>query len=408
MFTIIRNVGTSFREVVTDVRQDGRGQILVVVASGWFLSLGVRLVFPALLPHLRSVFDMSLTTAGLLLSVLWIAYALGQLPGGVVGDRAGEGRTLVFSALLSGVAITMIALATSRPTLFAATAAFGITTALYGTTRYTILSDVFPDRSGMAIGVTLAAGNVGNALLPAAAGGVAALVSWRAGFGLVVPLFALVAAATWLAVPDRTSGDTSAVDELSMATIARVLRRITNRSTVLMSVILLFTNFVWQGFTGFYPTYLVAVKGFDSGTASLLFGLFFLTGVLIQPLSGTCSDWLGARNTLLLVIATIAVTMVIVPFVGELPAMIGTTLLLGSLLGVSPVGNAYLVNQLPSDMQGTGLGLLRTSQMLLAASGPSVVGALADRQLFDESFLVLAAIMFLAFMCVLLLPVASR
>jgi len=80
-----RNRLSTVRSFLTD----GRGDILVAVAAGWFLSIGVRLAYPVLLPYLRESYGLDLTTAGLLLTALWLCYALGQLPGGLLADRFG-------------------------------------------------------------------------------------------------------------------------------------------------------------------------------------------------------------------------------------------------------------------------------------------------------------------------------
>ena len=79
---------------------DGHGKILLAIASRWGLSLGVQLACPVMLPHLRSVYGLTLASTGALLSVLWVAYALGQLPGRMLADRYGEGAVMVVSMAL--------------------------------------------------------------------------------------------------------------------------------------------------------------------------------------------------------------------------------------------------------------------------------------------------------------------
>jgi MFS family permease len=216
----VRTSGTdSLRAIAHDLWKDGRGWILLGVAGGWFLSLGVRLVFPALLPYVREAFSLDLTAAGLLLTVLWVAYALGQFPGGIIGDRLGEGNALVLSTVVSGSMIAALAVSNSALALFATTALFGFSTALFGPARFTILSSVYDRRDGTAIGLTLAAGEAGNTILPVVAGVLAAAVSWRLGFGVTVPLFFCMALVIWRVVPGRTTGATSAVDTLSIETL---------------------------------------------------------------------------------------------------------------------------------------------------------------------------------------------
>jgi len=66
--------------------------------------------------------------------------------------------------------------------------------------------------------------------------------------------------------------------------------------------------------------------------------------------------------------------------------------LLADRLGVAPVSNAYVIAVLPASIRGTAWGTLRTGLFLIGATGSTVVGVMADRGLFDESFLLLAAV----------------
>ena len=100
-----RDTVARVRTAADDLRGDGRGWVLVVVAVGWALAIGVRLVFPALLPAVRRSFGMSLSTAGLLITVLWGAYASMQFPGGILADRYGERAVLVAAIALGGLGV---------------------------------------------------------------------------------------------------------------------------------------------------------------------------------------------------------------------------------------------------------------------------------------------------------------
>lgn len=56
-----------------------------------------------MLPYLRAAYGLALT-AGLLLGVLWIAYALGQLPG-ALADRGFFDEAFVLLAALAGASV---------------------------------------------------------------------------------------------------------------------------------------------------------------------------------------------------------------------------------------------------------------------------------------------------------------
>lgn len=383
---------------------EGRGPILVAIAAGWFLSIGLRLVYPALLPELRRAYDLDLATAGLLLSVLWIAYALGQLPGGVLGDRIGEGRILWISTAISGGTLALVTMADSPTVLFGATALFGLATALYGVARYTAISGIYPENDGAAVGVTLAAGEVGNAILPPFAGLLAATFVWQVGFGFAVPLFGIVTLALWLALPARTSGPTSAVDTLSLAAVRYVLSGVSRPAIVVVTSIQVLVFAVWQAYTGFYPTYLIEVKGLSRSIAYLLFGGFFALGIVVQPLSGAAYDRFGIRRSGPVALAIAATGLAALPIIGGLPAIAVATALSSALLGLTVMTMPYLTTALPADMHGTGLGFLRTVYMLLGAASPAVAGAIADRGFFDEVFFVLAGLVAGAIVLSTLIP----
>lgn len=81
--------------------RDGRGRVLLVVSLGWLLTIGIRIVYPALLPAIRSEFGFGYATAGALVSLVWAAYAVFQFPGGLLADVTSH-RT----ALVAGTAVT--------------------------------------------------------------------------------------------------------------------------------------------------------------------------------------------------------------------------------------------------------------------------------------------------------------
>ncbi|SDC70006.1 MFS transporter [Natrinema hispanicum] len=383
---------------------DGRGEILSAVAAGWFLSIGVRLAYPVLLPYLRESYGLDLTTAGFLLTVLWLWYALGQLPGGLLADRFGEGNVLVASTAISAVALGLVAVAGSAPVVYLATAAFGFGTALYGVARFTTLSDIFPDNDGTAIGITMAAGQVGNTVLPLAAGGIASAFAWQYGFGLVVPAFVAVAVGLRLVVPARTSNATSAVDSVSVETARYVASQLRRPEIVTVTAIQILTYCVWQAVTGFYPTYLIEIKGFSEGVATGLFSAFFATGIVVQPLTGRLYDRFGIRTALPPVLGVIVVSLVALPFLeGFWPLVVGT-IFLSSILGYGTITLPYMTAAFPSDMQGTGLGFLRTVYMTTGAASPVLFGALADRGYFDEGYFALASLVAVAVVLTWWLP----
>ncbi|MFC4540370.1 nitrate/nitrite transporter [Halosolutus amylolyticus] len=377
------------KHAIGDLRSDGRGKILLAVAFGWFLSISVRMIFPAVLPQIRGTYGLSLTTAGFLLTVLWIAYASGQLPGGILADWAGERRLLIASSLLAATMLTLVIVADSPLILFLATALFGLGTALYGVSRFTILEKIYPEQLGTATGVTMAAGDFGNAVMPPTAGFLAAALAWQYGFGVAVPLFLVAAGGLWATLPRQPAAPTPLRESLALDDIAPTLSQpIVMRGTLL----LVLWGIIIQAFMGFYPTYLMDVKDLSAQSATVLFGFFFALGILLKPMAGRAYDRMGVRVPLLVLMSTAGLALLALPFAETVWLFVLLTIGASSLLGFETIVIADLTRRLPDGTQGTNLGALRTVYIALGAVSPVVFGAIADRGYFDEAFLGIAGL----------------
>lgn len=387
--------------VVDDLRGDGRGWIIVAVAFGWLLALGMRLVVPALLPGITAEFRINNTTAGFAITLLWIAYASVQFPSGLLTDRIGERGVLLWSVVLGTVGILLFSVAPVFTIFLVACVIFGLGTGLYGTPRVTVLSKTYPRKDGTAIGVTFSAGNVGAAVLPFAAGVIGLQLGWRAGFAFAIPLFLVVLVALWRVAPRPTGREPT---RLEAGSIRRMVAGIRQRPVLLMSGATTINVFTFQGFTSFLPLYLVIAKGLGPGVAAALYGLFFVVGAVIQPIAGASADRYGDRVVLLALAGVTALMLFTLPFVEGLGPLVAVIVLLGLRAGVAPLNSAYIASSLPHDVQGSGLGLLRTVFLGVGSTASIAVGVLADADLFDAAFLLLGGLVAITVGLYALLP----
>ena len=373
-----------------DLRRDGPGRVLLAVSLGWFLTLGVRVVYPAMLPQVTAEFGVGNATAGVFVGVLWTTYALLQFPGGVLADAAGERLVLAGSVALTAVAVGAIVLSGTLELFVLATVLLGLGTGLYGTTRLTVISAVYDRMETTAIGVSQAAGNVGNVVLSAGAGVVSVYLGWRWGFGYLLPVLVLSAVGLWAVVPRRASGTTG--DEPLRETMRKVAAAIRTPRVLAVTVLLSLNMFLYQSVTGFLPTYLVAEKGIDPGTAATLFGLFFASAIGLQFLSGVVADRYGNRVAIAAFVGVSVPAFALLTVAEAFPALVAVVLLLSCLLGAMPPVNAAGLGALPVEIRGSGFGLLRTCYIAFGAIGPPAVGLLADAGRFDGAFLLLGGV----------------
>jgi MFS family permease len=369
-----------------------RGRSLLVIAGSWGLLVGTRMIYPVLLPHFREAFGLSLTVAGFLVTLLWLGSAVGQLPGGILADRYTERSVMVASAIVVALAILTVVVAPTAAALFVATVCVGLGQSLYPIARITVLTEMYPDRIGSALGVTMATGDLGQTVLPPIAGALAVGIAWQIGLGFMIPLLVIAAIALWVLLPRRT-GSESAVDELTLETARALLSELRQTNMGFFVFILFLYVLVWQAFTGLYPTYLIEQKGLSSSTAAVLFSLFFAFGVIVKPAAGAAYDRVGVRLSLIGVLLGPVIGLTLLPFVDGVPALAVITVLVSTMLGSGAITQSFLSEAFSEDIRGTGLGVVRTTAATLGAAGPVLFGLLADRGYFDEGYLLLAGVM---------------
>lgn len=388
---------------VAALRGEGRGQVLLAVALGWGLLVGTRMSYPVLLPYIREAYGLSLSVAGLLVTILWLGSALGQLPGGILADRYNERHVMTVGLVVVAVALSIVAMTRSAVIVFFATGLVGVGLSLYPIARITVLTEIYPETIGSALGVTMATGDTGQTILPPVVGFLAAAVAWQLGLGLLVPAFLVVAGLVWVVVPD---GEPSESGALSLDRARAVIGELRTRTMVLVTVVLFFYILVWQSFTGFYPTYLVEIKGLSPSVAGTVFALFFGVGVLVKPISGAAYDRIGMRGSLLVVLIGPVFGLGALPFVEGFYALLGLTALVSTMLGSGAITQSYLADEIPQEIRGTGLGVVRTTAASLGSGGPVLFGLLADGGFFDEAYLILAGLVVLILALTALMPKA--
>tara|TARA_A100001037_G_scaffold302821_1_gene335363 strand:- start:12704 stop:13930 length:1227 start_codon:yes stop_codon:yes gene_type:complete len=370
--------------------------VLLTVGLGQLLRFGVDVIFPILLPYIKLEFSIGNAVAGLLLSSLAASKALSQFPGGIFADTFGERVALTSSLIVASLGLIIIFFSSSLLALVVGMLLFGLGSGLFGTSRVTILVQLYPKLQATVIGITNALGAIGNSILPP----LALLVfltypnttfGWRIGIGFAIPLFLLTAMVLWITVPPYSKTHTSSPPTSLSGIFSKIYQALSKPAILLITFSMISMSVVYQGFTSFFPTYLISIKGIDESTTAGLFSIFFIGGLLIQPLLGWVSDKRGFFQPLIFTTLLTAFGLLLLPISNGILSIALIVAVISLQLGFWPTITTYDVSLLPNEAQGSSLGLQRTTFLLSGAIGPIIVGLMADSNLFNEAYYVLSA-----------------
>jgi len=365
------------------------------------------MALPVLLPHIQTEFGLSLSIAGFLVTLLWLGGAIGQLPGGILADYYNERLIMTLSLGLVIVALTFVIFAPSVFMLFIAVMIWGLATSLYPIARITILSETYPDRLGSALGLTMATGDIGQTVIPPVAGALTAFFIWQVGLGFILPFLIVGGVGIWVILPKQSQSNSSTT-MISTNTVQYVFKELRRPTMIFVSSILILFFFFWQAFTSFFPTYLVVEKGISTTMASILFGVFFAAGAVVKPIAGMAYDRIGMRWALIAVLLGPVGGLLLLPIVDSIEMILIVTLLISTMLGNGAVTQSFIAEQFPQEIQGTGLGSIRTASAIVGSTGPVLFGVVADRGFFNEGYVGLAVVLLIVIWLTYQTPVSKE
>lgn len=354
------------------------GRIANVMALGGFLTFLGRSVIPPLLPSI--VEDLSLTTsqAGLVMTVLFLAYALLQYPGGRLSDRLSRKTLIVASLSVSVVGCVSLILARTHATLLVGVALLGAGQGVYIPTSRGLIADLFVDRRSAAFGIQVGANSAGSAVAAGLAVAVLSVATWQAAFVPTALGFAVV-----IVLIHQWSRERYHVERVTFA-VGETFDRLftTRRMLILLASYSLFAA-VWVGTLSFLPSYLQAEKSMTVALSSTAYALFFVAGIVASPVAGQLGDRVP-RLPLCAAMSGVTLVGIVVLLVGEsLPVVLGGVAVLGAgCFSMPPVLQSVLMGLFPDDSLGGDFGALRTVYTGVGALGPAYVGFVAERESF--------------------------
>ena len=258
-----------------------------------------------LLEEIGRSLGVSGASAGTLLTVTQVGYALGILlvvPLGDVLDRRGLVPVVL---AVSAVVLGLVAVLPSFPLVLGALGLVGCTTVAAQILGPLAGDLAEPDQRGRVVGTVVSGGLIGILLSRTIAGVVADLAGWRSVYAVAAVAALLLAAALRRAIPELPARPGVAYPRLIASVFTQVRRRPSVQVTIVLSVV----NF--GVFTMFWTalTYLLSAAPYDYSLSTIgLVGVAGLLGALAARGVGRLHDrgWSVPANGFTLTLALLS------------------------------------------------------------------------------------------------------
>lgn len=382
-----------WRAADTDARRS-----LFAASLGWMLDSFDVMLYALLVATLIREIGMTPGTAGLLASLTLIASAAGGILFGIVADRYGRTRALIWSVLIYSVFTAACGFAQSVLQLAVFRLFLGIGMGGEWASGAALVSETWPAaHRGKALGLMQSAWAIGYGLAVIVTWLVLPRWGWRAVFFVgILPAFFTLWIRRRVREPEiwRRSRATSVSAGSALAEMFRPpLRPLTIWVTVMNAC----TMFAWWGFNSWAPAYLelpVTQGGIGLGVDNRTWILLIMqVGMWLGYVSfGFISDRMGRKRAY--VAYLLAAAALLVAYASTRDARV--LLALGPFLAFFATGyfsgfGAVTAEIYRTSIRATAQGLTYNIGRIASAVAPFAVGSLAQTRGFGAAFMIAAA-----------------
>lgn len=363
---------------------------VAVLFCAWFADYADRLLINYVLPDLGDEFGLGHAGQGLVVSVFFVAYAVSQIPGGLLADRFGARPVVLWSLVAWSVFTGFTALAWSFASLLVVRFVFGLVQGVFPAASMKALAERTPADGRMGANGRVMSSNAAAALaVPLLAAPVVAALGWRWAFACAAVLGVLV-----LGLLRRGLGPVAA-RPAAHGTETAGHRGSAVRGMVRQPVIWAFStmmfgyNVIMWGLLTWVPSYLREDEGLSLTTVGLLTAVPALASVAGTLLGGRWSDLLGGHHQRIMlpgmaVGTACLILMAFVPGLGMF-VVLATVAVFAVSLTYMPI-YALPMRSLPGEHAGTGTGVIVFGGQVAGMVAPPLLGLLADALSFRTAF----------------------
>lgn len=378
----------------------------MLLFAAWVVDYIDRTVINFALPDIGSDLGLDHTQQGLLISVFFLAYAIVQVPGGLLADRYGALKVGTIGLIAWSVFTGLTAVAWSFTVLLGVRFLFGLVQGVFPAAAIKALSERSePEQRTTATGWTNSSNAVGILAAAIISGILLPTVGWRVMFALISVLGVAVIFAWRRWMPEPLPQDMTLVDEKAEAAD----RRAVLFSPALLGYAAIFFGYdvlVW-GVTAWTPTFLHEERGLSLTLVAIAAVPSTLAAAAGVVLGARLSDRLGGRPRVIVVPAMTftAIMLFVLPRMQPFPlfVLVGTVMSLAAGMAFMPAFSVPL-RALHSAYMGAASGVIIFGGQLAGVLSPLIFGVVTDHVSYTTAFETMAVGPLLSIVAALLVP----
>ena len=361
-----------------------RNKILIISTIGWGLVQATQFVFPPMLPKIIGDLSITVFQAGIAMTILNIAYALGMYPGGKFSDQLTRVTLIMLGIGMTIAGLILIGIFPIYAAFLGGVVILGFGRSIFSIPTRTRVAELFGERRGRALGILFIGTELGGLI----------------GSGLALVIVYLVISWQWAFVPliiglvitgivyHKSSQEEYLIGKVSLD-IKDTSKRIWN-SKGLLGLIISY-GLMWVATLSvltFLPLYLIDAKGFSPELATIIFAFLFVVGMVIKPVAGEISDRVERPKVALggLLLSIVAMAWLVF---AQSPIYVVLAVVVFSVgyKAQPPVVESLLVDMMDEEYRGGDLGAAKTIATGIGALGPAYIGFVVGYASYDIAFM---------------------
>ena len=373
-----------------------RMDIFSIYIPSFFIFLGMSIVSP-ILPLYAKSFNVSYTLVSLAISAYAFGRFIADVPVGMLADKWGRRPLMIAGTLLLTLTAFLNALARSFPEFLLYRLIQGVGSAMWMTSRTTLLADILkPEERGRIMSYFQAFMLLGSSAGPTIGGYVATYWGVKETFYFygMTGIISLIITYIWIKEPkDIAHNQKQAKFDLP------TVRRLLSNSSFSMACLATFTVFFMRtGIRGtMIPLYAEGVLGLDEVTIGTVISYATIMNLIMTIPMGHAIDYFGRKPPMVFTLFITAIAALAFPFTENYLMISLAAVLLG--IGTGGAGQAPLAmatDATMNDPRGLSIGLYRLFGDIGFVVGPIILGFIADNHGLRMPFYFMTVLIFIS------------